>query len=123
MDAYQNTSRKRFQQVVTWVSLVAFFGSTAYGAIGAINHALTQPTPNPAVSQESQLQTHEQGYEAVLQREPENQAALEGLVLTRLKMNNANAAIAPLETLVKLHPERQDYKTVLAQIKQQVNQN
>jgi hypothetical protein len=89
-----------------------FFGSTLYRAISTINHALTQPSPNAAVSPESQLQTQAKGYEVVLQREPE-QAALEGLALTRLKMNSVNAAIAPLKKLVKLYPERQDYKSVL----------
>ncbi|PIG95286.1 hypothetical protein [Gloeocapsopsis sp. IPPAS B-1203] len=119
MDKYQNSSRKRFQQIITWASIVAFLGSTLYGAISTINHALTQPSPNAAVSPESQRQAQAQGYEVVLQREPENQAALEGLALTRLQMNSANAAIAPLEKLVKLYPERQDYKSMLEQIKQQ----
>lgn len=121
MDEYQNSSRKRFQRIVTWVSIVAFFGSTLYGAISTINHALTLPSPKLAASPESQLQAQAQGYELVLQREPENQAALEGLVLTRLKMNSADAAIAPLEKLVKLYPERQDYKSVLEQVNQQIN--
>ncbi|AFZ29970.1 hypothetical protein Glo7428_1408 [Gloeocapsa sp. PCC 7428] len=121
MDAYQNTSRQRFQQIVTWVSIVAFFGSTAYGAIGAINQAV-KPTNNTVVSPESQLQAQAQGYDVVLQREPNNQAALEGLALTQLQMNNPNAAIASLEKLVQLHPDRQDYQNVLAQVKQQVNQ-
>ncbi len=120
MDAYQNTSRKRFQQIVTWVSIVAFFGSTLYGVLGAINQSVKPTTP--VVSPESQLQAQAQGYEVVLQREPNNQAALEGLALTQLQMNNPNAAIAPLEKLVQLHPERQDYQNVLAQVKQQANQ-
>ncbi|OKH28793.1 tetratricopeptide repeat protein [Chroogloeocystis siderophila] len=117
MDAYQKTSRKRFQQIVTWVSIIAFFGSTVYAAIGAINQAV-KPTNNTVVSPESQLPAQARGYEVVLQREPNNQAALEGLALTQLQMNNPNAAIAPLEKLVQLHPGRQDYQNVLAQVKQ-----
>ena len=114
-------SRKRFKQIVTLVSIVSFFGSTAYGAIGAISSALKQPTEDAttaASSRESQLQAQERGYQLVLQREPENQVALNGLVEARLQMKNAQGAIAPLEKLVKLNPEQQEYKMLLAQVKQ-----
>lgn len=114
-------SRTRFQKVVTLVSVIAFFGSTAYGAIGALSNALKPPADvNTAVSPETQLQVEAKGYEMVLKREPENRVALEGLVLTRLKMKDAKSAIAPLEKLVKLNLTRQDYKTVLTQVKKQV---
>lgn len=120
MNEIAGSSRQRFQKIVTWVSIVAFFGSTAYGAYGAINQAMNQPAANAnaAVSPESQLQAQEKGYELVLEREPDNRIALEGLVATRLQMMKTKEAIAPLEKLVKLAPERQDYKTVLAQVKQ-----
>ena len=115
-------SRKQFQKIVTIVSVVSFFGSTAYGAIGAISSALKEPTETAtaAASVESQLQAQERGYELVLKREPENQVALKGLVETRLQMKNAKGAIAPLEKLVKLNPSQQEYKMLLAQVKQQV---
>ena len=57
-------SRKHFQRIVTLVSIVAFFGSTAYGAIGAINSALKQPKQEAtlaAASRESQLQAQDRG--------------------------------------------------------------
>ena len=115
-------SRKRFQQVFTIVSIISLFGSTAYGAIGAINKAIKQPTQNvnAASSVESQLQMQERGYKLVLQREPENQVALKGLVEARLQMKNALGAIEPLEKLVKLNPSQQEYKMLLAQVKKQV---
>lgn len=115
-------SRKRFQQIFTLISIVSFFGSTAYGAIAAIGSALKEPkeTATAAASRESQLQAQERGYELVLQREPENQVALRGLVEVRLQMKDAKGAIAPLEKLVKLNPSPQEYKMLLAQVKQQV---
>ena len=115
-------SRKRFQRLLTLVSIVSFFGSTAYGAIGAISSVLKQPgegATTAAASQESQLQAQEKGYQLVLQREPENQVALKGLVEVRLQMKNAQGAVKPLEKLVQLNPEQQEYKTLLAQVKQQ----
>ena len=115
-------SRKSFQKIVTIVSIISLFGSTAYGAIGAINKAIKQPTENAnaASSVESQLQVQERGYKLVLQREPENQVALKGLVEVRLRMKNALGAVEPLEKLVKLNPTQQEYKVLLAQVKKQV---
>ena len=56
----------------------------------------------------------------VLKREPDNQVALRGLVEVRLEMKNAQGAIAPLQKLVQLNPGEQEYKMLLAQVKQQV---
>jgi len=114
-------SRKQLQQIFALVSMVSFFGSTAYGAIGALNSAIKQPsTDTTKAGAASQVQAQAKGYELVLQREPENQVALDGLVRTRLQMKDAQGAIAPLEKLVKLNPSQQEYKLVLAQVKQHV---
>lgn len=115
-------SRKQLQQIFALVSFVAFFGSTAYGAIGTLNGAVQQPKASAptATSQQSQWLAQVKGYEMVLQREPENQVALNGLANAKLQLKDERGAIAPLEKLVKLHPDRQDYKMLLAQVKQQV---
>lgn len=99
---------ERRQKIVTIVSLVSFVGSTVFARIPAIQQA-NQPKPAIASpSAESVLQQQVQGYELVLQREPENQLALEKLSLLRLHLKDAKGAMEPLEKLVKLHPNRQD---------------
>jgi hypothetical protein len=110
---------ERRQKIVTIVSMFSFVGSTVFAIIPAIQQA-SQPKPAIASpSAESVLQQQAQGYELVLRREPENQLALEKLSVLRLQLKDSKGSIAPLEKLVKLHPERKDYKVVLEQIKKQ----
>lgn len=99
--------------------MFSFFGSTLFAIIPAIQQA-SQPKPATAsASVESVLQQQARGYELVLQREPENLTALEGLVNVRLKLKDTQSVIAPLEKLVKLRPDRSNYKVLLEQIKKQ----
>lgn len=124
-EAYLIARKKQIgqrQKILTIVSIFSFFGSTVFAVIPAIQQA-SQPKPAIAfASPESGLQQQARGYELVLQREPENQLALEKLSLLRLQLKDAKGAIALLEKLVKLHPERQDYKTVLASVKKKMEE-
>lgn len=56
----------------------------------------------------------------VLQREPNNQLALEKMSIIRLNSGDDKGASALMEKLVKLHPDRQDYNTVLRDVKKRV---
>lgn len=115
----QMERRKRIQQIILLVSLVSFAGSTVFG-LGKLFMGQKQQQqssrPGP-VSQESLLTTQERGYERVLQREPNNQTALEGLANVRIQMGNSKGAVEPLEKLVKLYPDRTDYKEMLGESK------
>ncbi|MEG3937560.1 tetratricopeptide repeat protein [Microcoleus sp. S36b_A3] len=111
----------RTKQIFALVSMVGFAGSAIFGIVSLFSSGLSsqhQQKPVAAVvSQESLLAEQERGYETVLQREPQNLTALEGLANVRLEMNNKVGAIEPLEKLVKLNPGRSDYKLLLGQAK------
>jgi tetratricopeptide (TPR) repeat protein len=59
------------------------------------------------------------GYQKVLDREPNNDTALNGLLKIRLQQKDLDRAILPLTKLAQLHPEQTEYSTLLAQAKQQ----
>lgn len=117
------SKKKRILRIFTAISAIAFLGSTGFNLI----RMLTNPAQSTQVSTQAedltrQLQAQARGYEMVLQREPKNQIALQGLVEIRLQMNDFERIVEPLEMLVSLSPEQEQYKTLLATIKQQVEQ-
>jgi tetratricopeptide (TPR) repeat protein len=79
-------------------------------------------SPSPAASpaaRKAELEAQAKGYELVLEREPDNQTALRGLLETRLALNDVKGAIVPLEKLSKANPSETMYTVLLAQAKQQ----
>lgn len=68
----------------------------------------------------TKLEAEASGYQKVLEREPNNDTALNGLLNIRLKQKDLESAIAPLAKLAKLHPEQIEYTTLLAEAKQQL---
>jgi hypothetical protein len=117
---------KRIQKIMVLLSILSFGGSTIFGLGQLFIAGLSPQNQNSEVvskteeSASSILLAQEKGYQIVLQREPENQIALESLVRIRLQMKNEKGAIAPLEKLVKLEPQREDYKVVLERLKKDV---
>ena len=73
----------------------------------------------PAGPKKEELEAQVKGYELVLQREPDNQTALRGLVETRGQLQDFKGMVAPLEKLAKLNPNDSSYGVLLAQVKQQ----
>ncbi len=124
------TSRRERQQLIqrifALVSIISFGGTGVFGAFQFISTAFANSKVERKVgdtSPTSKLELEVRGYEAVLKREPDNQTALEGLANTKIQMKDIKGAIAPVEKLVKLYPERTDYQQQLATLKQQINQN
>ncbi|MEM8832104.1 MAG: tetratricopeptide repeat protein [Cyanobacteria bacterium P01_G01_bin.19] len=68
----------------------------------------------------AKLEAEASGYQKVLDREPENTTALNGLLKIRLQQKDIEGAIAPLEKLANLNPEQTEYANLLAQAKEQI---
>ena len=125
MQARQKRSQ-RLKKIMSLVGVVSFGGTALFGIANMFKSALKEPQQlekAEVVSVEEQLQKRAQGYESVLKREPENVTALEGLVKVRLEMGDRKGAIELLEKLVRLYPQREDYKVVLEQVRLEVKGN
>lgn len=77
-------------------------------------------TVSATVNGQTELEQKARGYELVLEREPENETALRGLLEIRLQQGDLTKSVPPLESLAKLHPKITDYQILLAQTKQQL---
>ena len=125
MEARQQRS-KTLRKIMSLVGCVSFGGTALFGIANMFKSAF-QESPQvetaTVVSVEEQLEKRARGYQSVLEREPENMTALEGLVKVRLEMGYQEGAIAPLEKLVGLYPKREDYKVVLEQVRLELGQD
>ena len=116
-------SLKRKQKLIALIGTVGFGGSMLFTLVPMFKSGLQQQNQPEAIEVESaemQLKAQEKGYQSVLQREPDNLTALEGLVNVRLQLNDTKGAIEPLEKLVQLSPDREDYIVLLSELKQQL---
>lgn len=117
------TSQKPLMRFLIILSGLAFAGTSIFGMAELFMKASQEPQNKPQTAADvknAQLEEMAKGYERVLQREPENQFALQKLVEIRIQMNDLQGAIAPMEKLVKLNPDNAQYKALLAGIKQRV---
>jgi len=118
------TLKRRIFTIVVGLGFLAFMGTQVQNMIiqGMQKSQQQEQQARQGNQQQlEQLQAKEKGYEAVLEREPNNENALKGLVQTRLDMKDYAGAIPPLEKLVKLIPEQEKYQELLSQLKQQTN--
>lgn len=87
------------------------------------DRATTAPTTqqsSEAADERAELEARARGYELVLEREPDNQTAIEGLVEARIQLGDLEGTIEPLEKLADLRPEMPEYRVLLGQAKQSV---
>lgn len=125
-------------RVVLAFAVVAFVGVSVIPIITTFNKPQSLPqnqanTENQGSlsQQKSKLEDQVRGYELVLQKEPENQTVLKGLLQARLQLlsqkgpgevkpADIQVVIEPLEKLAKLNPQKSEYGVLLAQAKQQI---
>lgn len=115
---------KTLSRIVTIVLGLGFAGSTLAIALSSVfsqnNYsAANSGNTDDAPAAEEQIQLQIDGYEKVLEREPKNVTALEGLAQIYLQTNDPKRAIPTLEKLVEYYPEQQQYAGILQIIKQQ----
>ncbi len=120
------SDKKPLKRIFILASGFAFVGSTLFVIAASLfgggqqhNQAGTNYSNPEAVEQ--QLAEIEKGYESVLQREPDNQTALMGLVEVRIQMSDGAGVIEPLEKLVELNPQETRFLEMLAALKIQTN--
>ena len=120
----KETKSKKLSRIVTLILGLGFAGTTMAIALSSVfsqqnnqNIAATNPD---APSIEEQIQQQISGYEKVLEREPKNSTALEGLAQIYIQTDPPKA-IPTLEKLVEYYPEQPEYATVLEAVKQQAN--
>jgi tetratricopeptide (TPR) repeat protein len=113
--------RRWVMNLIVSVSLLALAG---FSLLPLVNLALDSgaatatETNNLSAAQTSQLQAEAQGYTQVLQKEPENQVALKGLLNARLQLGDIKGSLMPLEKIAALNPQIPNYTVLLAQTKE-----
>ncbi len=113
--------RSRWLYVVLVLMLLALLGFSTLPVLSSITQGNQSLSRTVLAEKQEKLETEALGYQLVLEREPDNQTALRGLLEVRLKQGDIKGAISPLESLAKLNPQQTDYVILLAQTKQQVS--
>ncbi len=118
-------SNRWFINIILVVAAIALVGGSMLPLLTSTIKQSQPPTaasPLPSgqsaiAAQKSQLEAQAKGFELVLQREPENQTALQGSVDAQIKLGNIKGAIPSIEKLAALNPTQPQYTLLLAQAK------
>jgi Tfp pilus assembly protein PilF len=124
-------------------AVLALLGTAVYPMVMTMNSMNNKPpatnnppatgepsptaSPTAAPNQVEQLKKEAEAYSLLLERDPENQTALRGLLEARLKLvqmkaGDVKSTIEPLEKMVKLNPQNLGMALLLAQARQQLNE-
>ncbi len=123
--------RRGFIGVILILSLIAFVGFSMGPLIGSLlgeSRSTNSATPTPAQTaqaRQADLEAQARGYELVLQREPDNETALRGILQARLELismgqGDVQQVVEPLQKLSQRHPETTEYSILLAQSQQYI---
>ncbi len=112
-------NKEKSRKLVPIVSGAFFLVMTISSLAGMFtNNSVEQQQASEQPSLEERIASQKKGFEIVLQREPNNVMALQGLVDIAIQTNNLSEAIPPLQKLIELNPKEQGYVTLLNEIKQ-----
>ncbi|MEL4896415.1 tetratricopeptide repeat protein [Crocosphaera sp. Alani8] len=118
---------KSVQKIIVIVSGLALLVTMTAGGFFSRQNSSSHSQGHSGMdtSPEERLKSMVEGYEAVLQREPDNPTAKQGLeqalralIATQIQAQNLAQAIPPMEKLVTLVPDNEEYQQVLQQMKQ-----
>lgn len=125
--AVQEKQKKQqlWQKVILFIGAGSFLATAMIPLVTGLIDSLTKPAAEqvaatPQELQMEQLKQKETGFLTVLEREPNNPNALQGLVDTRLKLGDLAGAKEPLQQLIKIYPNEQVLKDLLAQVEDQL---
>lgn len=118
--------KKSYQKIIVIVSGFALLISMTVAGFSFRQSPSSSPEANSgAVSPEERLKSMIEGYESVLEREPDNptakqglQQALEAFIVTQAQEGNLEQALISMEKLTALDPENEQYQEILQQMKQ-----
>jgi len=103
------------------VVVLAFVGISVLPLVGGVfsnQQAQTRNASGGNSASPEKLAARAQNYQRVLEREPQNVNALQGLVQVRLQQGKLEQAVPLIERLAQANPEQTQYRVLLAQAKQ-----
>ena len=120
-----NKSTQKFIVILSGLALLVSMTAAGFSFRQNPSSSPEQANSGTAPSPEERLKSIITGYESVLQREPDNPTAKQGLeealralIGTQIQAQNLEGAIPPLEKLAALVPENEEYQQVLQQVKE-----
>lgn len=117
-------SSEKARKNIVLLSLVAF--SVSMGG-SLIQLFMTSDVSNQAGAAETTIDTQlvdaEEGYKIVIQREPNNETALQGLLEARLARKGWQDAKQTLEKLLELDPKNEGYQGLLEEVNAELSQS
>lgn len=114
------TKKRRWIYVTLVLMLLALISFSILPVVSSMVQAQQADQSSLVTTESTRLENEALGYQLVLEREPDNENALLGLLETRLRQGDLEAAIAPLKRLSQLNPQQPDYGILLAQSQQQL---
>ena len=114
------TKNRRWIYAALVLILLSLISFSILPLISSIVQASQGEQASLVTPETTRLENEALGYQLVLEREPDNENALLGLLENRLTQGDLEAAIAPLQRLAQLNPKQPDYSILLAQSQQQL---